>query len=752
MMGMFKNILVLGLLLFGPFQLCSQDTSLAQPSISLEINLSSFRGLVSESSQGLQLELFFDNLSPTPDSDIFLAFTIHSLDGLGNHLFEKPLYFGRDTVRFSSISFFPPNKNCSDCRCNFSYRENDLIMSIEGLESMIAPFAYNILVQNSQRDILEKKIDISPGKSYKIPIENPSISIWEYINEIILQNLPIGIALLLGLIVVFILALNDKVKEWINSLFSIIEIPFRNWSKSKSNKKKLNEYQERLEQEINEFYRTGEFYQSTNTAEDGYFSSNSKILKQPKSGKKLKDDRVISILKSAIKGGRKFFIIVGEPGSGKTTLLKHILFKMAKNDAEAIFGISDHFIPIYIPLKHFSSSGNQSIIEYINEKYLNADKDSSSFFSKILEKGHSFLLLDGLDEISNTTKREEVIREIIHQINKYEKKQARNGIFVTCRYKGIENQLNEFIQLELLALSYNDIPLFIKERYGHPQGALEDVQRSKIDNLVDQLEGHNLLNIATNPMLLSLIWRVSDEFENLPQNKSDLYLNFIKKSIYEIYSHPEPEDLGKIIDLLDIIAYTFWEEDSDQILFHNIIKQENVNEHNDQLQELNKKLDSRRGIIMKDTVFNEQPVLRFAHPTFKEFLVARHIHRFAEHQNLIFGNIDNENWEEVIIFYSGLCNHPKELLNSVLDKGVTALEDLHERRLVLAGNCIRNAKDCDEQVFKELLEEILNRLSGDTYIDEEKLIDSAALLLSDKKMATETYRKEFTNILIQQIV
>ena len=113
----------------------------------------------------------------------------------------------------------------------------------------------------------------------------------------------------------------------------------------------------------------------------------------------------------------RILLVTGDPGAGKTTLLKYYALCALDPERSLRLGFSNPVNVFYLPLRdlvsdkegHFNDTLPINLKLWTEKHHLILEE---KFFNERLQGGTSLVLLDGLDEISNTDKRIEVCRWI----------------------------------------------------------------------------------------------------------------------------------------------------------------------------------------------------------------------------------------------------------------------------------------------------------------------------------------------------
>lgn len=194
-------------------------------------------------------------------------------------------------------------------------------------------------------------------------------------------------------------------------------------------------------------------------------------------------------------------IILGNAGAGKTTTLKKIFldncFAYANNERDVV--------PIYIQLTKLNFKND--IITNIEEIV------GGCWITYFIKRNKVLILFDGLNEISSNV-RDTAILNIKDFINKHP---SCPMIFTSREYNFI-NYFN-FPLFKLLNLSSESIYKFIINKGGN-------------NELYDGIKANKgFLDIASSPMMLTMLVEVWKKDKKIPKNKGQLYNKFINDKL-----------------------------------------------------------------------------------------------------------------------------------------------------------------------------------------------------------------------------
>ncbi|NER20646.1 MAG: NACHT domain-containing protein [Symploca sp. SIO1C2] len=112
----------------------------------------------------------------------------------------------------------------------------------------------------------------------------------------------------------------------------------------------------------------------------------------------------------------KKLVILGNPGIGKTTLMSYFAVMLARKQPEKL-GLTAQvdWLPILLRIRDLARVPDMGILEFIEQftqKHLSVATLPTGFFEHWLQEGKALILLDGLDEVANPAKREEIVDKI----------------------------------------------------------------------------------------------------------------------------------------------------------------------------------------------------------------------------------------------------------------------------------------------------------------------------------------------------
>ena len=237
--------------------------------------------------------------------------------------------------------------------------------------------------------------------------------------------------------------------------------------------------------------------------------------------------------KETEKTKRRGIVILGDPGSGKTTHLKRILLWCLKGGLEELW-LPAGMIPVFLPLRELKGV-DQNLDDFIQAQLDKPNMGTpKGFGERLLKRGNLLFLLDGLDEVVDSSERKRVSRWIEGALQTLDSCR----FLVTCRFAGYteEARLNEeFFEMHMRPLKEEEARSFIHNWYrvietacsSNPEQA-EIMARTKAEDLTTKLKqpefkARRVFELTRNPLLLTNICLVHLSRGNLPHTRAALY-------------------------------------------------------------------------------------------------------------------------------------------------------------------------------------------------------------------------------------
>jgi HEAT repeat protein len=453
--------------------------------------------------------------------------------------------------------------------------------------------------------------------------------------------------------------------------------------------------------------------------------------------------------------------VIGAPGSGKTTLLKYIALSFARRQAKYRLGLDEDRLPVIVTLRDFNKfveevdrsvtgypgPGSESLESYVtwfHDRHFPSLKLPAGFFAALLSERGCVVLMDGLDEVADSSKRERIARFVESCAEWY----YGNRFVVTSRPRGYEAGrqylAGRFNECTIQDLDEEQIISFVTswylavtlDREGDTLTARDHAAKSAED-LREAIKSEQIRPLATNPLLLSILALIHQRGNRLPQRRVALYeecIEFLLGFWRQVQGGEAARELAGIGGLtlaekrLIIEPVALWlherGESGAEVSLEELEQQVAL-----QFEELfgRPKEDAiKRAASFVDIIVDhagllverETGVFTFAHLTFQEFLAARALADRGDYIEFIRPRLHDPWWREVILLLAGYLSTPctrrsrtetAGLLNAIRG-AASPLEEVLHRDLLLAFRSLCDSEQLgvDQRLRAEMTAEVIH--------------------------------------------
>ncbi|MBK7071336.1 MAG: NACHT domain-containing protein [Myxococcales bacterium] len=475
------------------------------------------------------------------------------------------------------------------------------------------------------------------------------------------------------------------------------------------------------------------------------------------------EEKVVSVGNAV--NQRRRIVVLGEPGGGKTTMLRWMatayLLRM-KNDP-AIDMLPDveglpsvEWLPVLIRCRDLGDadlcrSFQDFLAQHLRKSELFPD-EADIMLSLVMERlatGKALLLIDGLDEISNSSVRVQFCQELERTAVRY----PAAAVVATSRIVGYRDMPyrmgSDFAHGVLAELREVDKIVFSKRWVDVTEAQYPSAERLKrASELIDSiLESERISRLAGNPMLLTTLALVKRKVGKLPTRRVRLYAEAVSVLLNwnrRAYAVIEEEEA---IPQLEYLAWDMCKRGVQRIHQDDLLASlEGCRRDLAKLRAIHRRspeefltaLEARSSLLVRTGFDWSRPkgedadVWEFRHLTFQEYLASRAMldgryptrergKPLAEQVAALSGLLDAppavdsdpsvpEVWQEAIRLLVSDCldDDVDEVLEGILSTGESEVDvaGTSRSRAVLAARCLADEPNVGEDVARRVLSQL----------------------------------------------
>lgn len=370
------------------------------------------------------------------------------------------------------------------------------------------------------------------------------------------------------------------------------------------------------------------------------------------------------------------FIVLGKPGAGKTTYLKYLTLMMLDPHGQ----IERRKLPVFVTLREWADT-TIPLLDFIIAQFdICGFPEAGTFVERMLRDGQCLVLFDGLDEVSELAKQDDIIRQIKDFSDKY----YDNQFIISCRVAAYNHWFSGFTEIEMADFNQAQMESFIRNWFhGEPKVATECWERLKASP--------SLLELASIPLLLTLLCLEYGESNDFPPNRADLYHRAIetlltkwdstrrirRPEVYKKLSVRQKESMFARIAVGTFLHSRYVIPERELVQMIEIFVENLPGFKKEELEpdskDILKAIEAQHGIFVE----RAKGFYSFAHLTFHEYFTAKYIVDNARNktlENLVDQHLYDSKWKEVFMLSAGLLDNADELLLLMRRKTDEALD------------------------------------------------------------------------------
>jgi predicted nucleotidyltransferase/DNA-binding Xre family transcriptional regulator len=393
-------------------------------------------------------------------------------------------------------------------------------------------------------------------------------------------------------------------------------------------------------------------------------------------------------------------LIRGEPGSGKTTALRHAARASARESVGEGRFPNQARVPLLVRLADFAKARERdcqmALVRFVvTRTQRDGSPESWAQIERSLEfalaQGTCLVLLDGLDEVGGDGDFSAVLCEFVNRF-------SQNQFVLTSRIVGLDAgpwRKLDFATFQVARWNEEDIREFARRWYAGRPAWGKKLPNKQLDQGADEfsrtiLSHPPLREVASNPLMLTILAQLHYARATLPRRRVDLYAKIVEVMLetWEASKREarpgdplhgialEAREFGWLLARLAlemqregrILRPRWWVND----LLQQFLRDQ-LALHGDQAKEQSERviryLCERTGLLVErgDGVFG------FWHRTFQEYFAARglllEVDGGGDIVSLLRPHLFHPQWEEVVVHVAASLSAPRAtaLLRVILD-------------------------------------------------------------------------------------
>ena len=446
-------------------------------------------------------------------------------------------------------------------------------------------------------------------------------------------------------------------------------------------------------------------------------------------------------------GPARHAVVIGGPGAGKSTLTRFLARAAAlgPNAMQRRLGWAEPLVPVLIPLALFAEACREQpglrLRAYLDQWMLDAGGEPlRDAVADALRDGRAWLLLDGVDEVSDYDARVRLVQAVDAFIAHHP--EAR--VLVTSRPYGYMRLRGPIPHFTLSHFTPRQVTRFVvrwhraRERSRHPEAPDRRRAHRQAGALLREIARNpHVSELTANPLMLVIAALVSLDGTRLPQKRVQLY-DRVVHTLMDTWNRWRSllgrEAAGVMLPPEQMLrvwgAVAVWTREGNTGVVHRAVLERRVasvlreigladREAEVTAQGYLRAAADRAGILEERAT----GIFSFWHPTFEEFLAAVELATPASGAvDRLLPLADDPRWREVILLavgYLGIVRRDRdaatEVVLALLDREPPLLEPLFHERLRLAAACVADGVPLRQRATEAVLERLADAAHADPH-------------------------------------
>ena len=217
-------------------------------------------------------------------------------------------------------------------------------------------------------------------------------------------------------------------------------------------------------------------------------------------------------------------VILGDPGGGKSTFTQKVCYDLATLHDKRPFA-NRIVTPFLVILREYGRRKVQqqcSILDFIVST-LNSDYQTPvkpEVVEYMLHNGRAIVLFDGLDELTETSDRQNIRDDVEAFCSRY----PSVPVLVTSRFVGYEQApLDDeaFLRFRLTSFNEEQVKEYVEKWFGALSHLSDEERQKKASAFLE--ESGSVPDLRSNPLMLALMCSIYRDEGTIPHNRPDVY-------------------------------------------------------------------------------------------------------------------------------------------------------------------------------------------------------------------------------------